>query len=122
MGALRNELSATLRSAWALLQAELGLARRSLVALVVMTGLMVLFVLGTWIGVLLLVAATTYRISGSLLAAAAAVLASNVVAAAATVWRMKRAARDLGLPRSRAALRQLGVGSHEKNTSGPRPG
>lgn len=120
--ALRNEFSATLRSAWALLQAEMQLARRSLVTLVVMTGLMVLFVLGTWLGLLLVLAAAAYRFSGSVLAAAAVVLASNVIAAGVTVWRIKRAARDLALPRSRAALRQLGGAHDGKNTQGPHQG
>lgn len=104
---MRDELIATLRSALELIQAELELARRSLVALVVMTGLMILFVLGIWLGALLFVAAAAYRLSGSVMAAAATVLLVNAIAAAITVWRMKRAARDLGLPRSRAALRGL---------------
>lgn len=104
---LRADLSATLRGAMALLGAELDLARRSLVGVLVLCVLLVLFLLGCWLGAMLLIVAAAYQLSGNLPISAASLIIVNGLAVAYTVWRIRRGARNLTMPRSREALRRF---------------
>jgi len=94
-------------AAWALLCAELRLARSSAMALAGLALLLVFLGVGAWLATSAAIAAGIYELTGNLFYGVGAVALGNLAGAACTLWAMRRCWRDLGLPRTRRALGEI---------------
>lgn len=103
----REALQSALRvaeAAFALLRAELRLARSSAVALLWLGFALVFFGAGAWLAVTAGIAVGVAQLTGSPLIGVAAVATLNLAGVAWVIVSMRRCWRDLGLPRTRALI------------------
>lgn len=96
------------RAALALLRAELKLARSSAVMLVVLGALLLLLGAGSWLAINAAIAAGIYELTGNVFYGVGGAALVNLAGVALVLWRMRACARDLGLPRTRQLLTQIG--------------
>ncbi len=95
---------ATAAASFALVRAEFHLARNSALFLLAMSGVLIVLAVGTWLGLLALVAAGIARLAGSWIVGIGAVVLLN---SAGGVWvfaMARRAFRDMSMPRTRRML------------------
>jgi len=95
---------AATKAAWALLCAELRLARSSALALAGLALLLVFLGVGAWLATSAAIAAGIYELSGNVFYGIGAVALGNLIGAACVLWAMRRCWGDLGLPRTRRAI------------------
>lgn len=95
---------ATAKAAFALLRAELRLARSSAILLIWLALLLVFFGIGAWLATSAAIAAGIYVLTGNVFYGIGAVALGNIVAAAIVLWAMRGCWRDVGLPRTRRAI------------------
>ena len=96
------------RAALALLRAELRLARSSAVLLVVLGALLLLLAAGSWLAINAAIAAGIYELTGNVFYGVGGTALVNLGGVALVLWRMRACMRDLGLPRTRKLLTQIG--------------
>ncbi|SFN43017.1 hypothetical protein [Dokdonella immobilis] len=124
IGRARDALISALEVAeasFALLRAELRLARSSALALVWLSFALIFFGAGAWLALSALIATAIAKATGSWLLGVGGVAAGNLLGAGWVLLSMRRCWRDLSLPRTRALI----VGSRDSqdsNGAGPRPG
>lgn len=99
------------KSAFALLGAEIRLARSSAIALFWLALALTVFGVGAWLAVGAAIAAGVFELTGSVFLGVAAVALINLAGIALTLRAMRTCWRDLALPRTRRALTTLGDGS-----------
>ena len=95
---------AAIQAAWALLCAELRLARSSAIALAAFALLLVFLGVGAWLATSAAIAAGIYELSGNIFYGIAAVALGNIVGAALVLLAIRRCWRDMSLPRTRRAI------------------
>lgn len=95
---------AATKAAWALLCAELRLARSSAVALAGLALLLVFLGVGAWLATSAAIAAGIYELTGNVFYGIGAVALGNLAGAACVLWAMRRCWRDVSLPRTRRAI------------------
>ncbi|MFZ2237675.1 MAG: hypothetical protein WBP11_08040 [Dokdonella sp.] len=91
----------TVAASFALVRAEFHLARNSALFLLTMSCVLIVLAVGTWLGLLALVAAGVARLAGSWFVGIGTVVLLN---SAGGVWvfvMIRRAFRDMGMPRTR---------------------
>jgi hypothetical protein len=91
-------------ASFALLRAELRLARNSALALVWLAFALIFFGAGAWLALSALIATAIAKASGSWLIGVGGVAAINVIGVAWVMLSMRRCWRDLSLPRTRALI------------------
>lgn len=95
---------AAFEAAWALLCAELRLARSSAIALAAFALLLVFLGVGAWLATSAAIAAGIYELSGNIFYGIAAVALGNIIGAAFVLLAIQRCWRDMSLPRTRRAI------------------
>lgn len=110
--ALRDALDVA-EASFALLRAELRLARSSALALIWLGFALVFFGVGAWLATSLALALAIHALTGSFLLGTGAVAMANLIGAAWVLHSMRRCWRDLSLPRTRALL----VSAHPRITA-----
>jgi len=98
---------AAIEAAWALLRAELRLARSSAIALAGLALLLVFLGVGAWLATSAAIAIGIYELTGNAFCGIGAVALGNIVGAACVLWAMRRCWRDMSLPRTRRALGEI---------------
>lgn len=91
-------------ASFALVRAEFHLARNSALFLLAMSCVLVVLAVGTWLGVLALVAAGIARLTESWFVGIAAVVVLNSAGGVWVFLMIRRAFRDMGMPRTRRML------------------
>ena len=94
----------TVSASLALVRSEFHLARNSALFLVAMSCVLVVLAVGTWLGILALVASTFARLTHSWMAGIFGVVLLNSIAAVWVFTMIRRAFRDMGMPRTRRML------------------
>jgi len=108
--AARDAFDQTVRvaqAAFALLRAELSLARSSALLLVWLSFLLVFLGVGAWLAASAAIAVGVYQLSGNLFLGIGSVAAANIIGCAAVLLAMRGCWRDLALPRTRRVLTDL---------------
>ena len=95
---------AAIEAAWALLCAELRLARSSAIALAGFAMLLVFLGVGAWLATSAAIAAGIYELAGNIFYGIAAVAIGNIVGAVFVLMAIRRCWRDVSLPRTRRAI------------------
>lgn len=95
---------AAIEAAWALLCAELQLARSSAIAIAGFAMLLVFFGVGAWLATSGAIAAGIYELTGNVFYGIAVVAIANIVGAALMLLAIRRCWRDVSLPRTRRAI------------------
>lgn len=114
--AARDALKGALRVAeasFALLRAELRLARSSALTLVWLSFALIFLGVGAWLATSAAIAAGIYLLSGNILVGIGAVALANFAGIAWVLYLMRRCWRDLSLPRTR----QLILGSRKSTVA-----
>lgn len=109
--AARGAMEQALRvaeAAFALLRAELRLARSSALLLVWLSFLLVFLGVGAWLATSAAIAAGVYQLSGNLFLGIGSVAVANLVGVALVLYAMRGCWHDLMLPRTRRLLGRLG--------------
>jgi hypothetical protein len=101
--AFRSAVGAV-ESAWALLRAELRLARSSALALVWLGFALVFLGVGAWLATSVALGALLYWWLGNFAAAAGGIALANLVGGALVLAAMRRCWHDLSLPRTRGLV------------------
>jgi len=91
-------------AAWALLRAELRLARSSALVLVWLGFALIIFGVGAWVATSAAIAAGIYQLTGNAFYGVGSVALLNIVGALVVVHQMRGCWRDLALPRTRRAI------------------
>ena len=91
-------------AAWALLRAELRLARSSALVLVWLGFALIIFGVGAWVATSAAIAAGIYELTGNAFYGVGSVALLNIVGAVVVVHQMRGCWRDLALPRTRRAI------------------
>ncbi|MCK9538490.1 hypothetical protein [Dokdonella sp.] len=94
-------------AAWGVLRAELRLAQASGSRVVVLGLVMLVLAASAWLAILATIAAGIYELTGSVFIGMGVVALANVLALVWIARVVKACARDLGLPQTRAVLREL---------------
>lgn len=113
LAAVRVALDQALRvaeAAFALLRAELRLARSSAVVLVGLGFALMFFGIGAWLATSAAIVAGIYQLTGNLFYGIGSVALANLIGATLVVWAIRACWRDLALPRTRRALGRIGHG------------
>ncbi len=108
--AARNAMEQALRvaeAAFALLRAELRLARSSALVLVWLSFLLVFLGVGAWLATSAAIAVGVYQLSGNLFVGIGSVALANLAGIALVLYAMRGCWRDLMLPRTRRLLGRL---------------
>lgn len=111
--AARGAMEQALRvaeAAFALLRAELRLARSSALLLVWLSFLLVFLGVGAWLATSAAMAAGVYQLTGNLFFGIGSVALANLAGIAIVLYAMRGCWRDLMLPRTRRLLVRLGEG------------
>lgn len=95
-------------AAFALLRAELRLARSSALMLIWLAFSLVFLGVGAWLATSAAIAAGIYQLTGNVFYGVGCVALANLVGVAIVLFAMRGCWRDLTLPRTRRAL--LGIG------------
>jgi len=95
-------------AALSLLRAELRLARSSALMLVWLGFALVFLGVGAWLATSAAIAAGIYQLTGNVFYGIGSVALANIIGVGAVLLGMRGCWRDLGLPRTRRALLQLG--------------
>ena len=95
---------ATVAASFALVRAEFRLARNSALFLLAMSCVLIVLAVGTWLGLLTLVAAGIARLAGSWFAGIGTVVLLNSAGGAWVFLLIRRAFRDMSMPRTRRML------------------
>ena len=98
---------AAVEAAWALLCAELKLARSSAIALAGFALLLIFFGVGAWLATSAAIAAGIYELTGNMFYGIASVALGNIIGAAFVLLAIRRCWRDMGLPRTRRAIGRI---------------
>lgn len=88
----------------ALVRAEFHLARNSALFLLAMSGVLIVLAVGTWLGLLALVAAGVARLADSWFVGIGAVVILNSAGGVWVFQMIRRAFRDMGMPRTRRMI------------------
>lgn len=91
-------------AAWALLRAELRLARSSAFVLIWLGFALVFLGVGAWLATSAAIAAGIYQLTGNVFYGIGSVALANIVGALLVVHQMRGCWRDLALPRTRRAI------------------
>jgi hypothetical protein len=91
-------------AAWALLRAELRLARSSAFVLIWLGFALVFLGVGAWLATSAAIAAGIYQLTGNVFYGVGSVALANIVGALVVLYLMRGCWRDLGLPRTRRAI------------------
>lgn len=91
-------------ASFALVRAEFHLARNSALFLLAMSCVLVVLAVGTWLGVLALVAAGFARLTESWFVGIAVVVVLNSAGGVWVYMMIRRAFRDMGMPRTRRMI------------------
>jgi hypothetical protein len=94
-------------AAWALLRAELRLARSSALVLIWLGFALLFFGVGAWLATSAAIAAGIYELTGNVFYGIGSVALANIVGALVVVYLMRGCWRDLALPRTRRAIAGL---------------
>ena len=94
-------------AAWALLRAELRLARSSAFVLIWLGFALVFLGVGAWLATSAAIAAGIYELTGNVFYGVGSVALANIIGALVVVYLMRGCWRDLGLPRTRRAHRRV---------------
>lgn len=114
VAALRDTLEQAVRAvgaAFALLRAELRLARSSAMMLVWLGFALVFLGVGAWLAASAAIAAGIYELTGSIFYGVGGVALANLAGVAIVLLWMRTCWRDLGLPRTRRMLHRVGHAS-----------
>jgi len=103
-----DEAGNVAHAAWALLRAELRLARSSALVMVWLGFALVFFGVGTWLATSAAIAAGVYQLTGNIFYGVGSVALANAAGTAAVLFAMRGCWRDLGLPRTRRLLGKIG--------------
>lgn len=95
-------------AAVSLLRAELRLARSSALMLVWLGFALVFLGVGAWLATSAAIAAGIYQLTGNVFYGIGSVALANIIGLVVVLLGMRGCWRDLGLPRTRRALLQLG--------------
>jgi hypothetical protein len=104
---IRNAADETVRvarAAFALVRAELRLARSSALVLLWLSFALVFFGVGAWLATSAAIAAGIYQLTGNVFYGIGSVALANIAALAGVLLAMRGCWRDLALPRTRRAL------------------
>lgn len=94
-------------AAWALLRAELRLARSSAFVLIWLGFALVFLGVGAWLATSAAIAAGIYQLTGNVFYGVGSVALANIVGALVVVFLMRGCWRDLALPRTRRAIAEF---------------
>jgi hypothetical protein len=94
-------------AAWALLRAELRLARSSAFVLIWLGFALVFLGVGAWLATSAAIAAGIYQLTGNVFYGVGSVALANIVGALVVVRLMRGCWRDLALPRTRRAIAEF---------------
>ncbi|HEX5122667.1 MAG TPA: hypothetical protein VFV97_05410 [Rhodanobacteraceae bacterium] len=94
-------------AAWALLRAELRLARSSAFVLIWLGFALVFFGVGAWLATSAAIAAGIYQLTGNVFYGVGSVALANIAGVLVVVYLMRGCWRDLALPRTRRAIAGL---------------
>lgn len=94
----------TVLASLALVRAEFNLARNSALFLLAMCCVLVVLGVGTWLGLLALLAAGVARLSGSWFIGIASVVLVNSLGGVWVFFMIRRAFRDMSMPRTRRLI------------------
>ena len=94
-------------AAWALLRAELRLARSSAFVLIWLGFALVFLGVGAWLATSAAIAAGIYELTGNVFYGIGSVALANIAGLFAVLFAMRGCWRDLGLPRTRRVLADL---------------
>ena len=97
------------QAAFALLRAELSLARSSALLLVWLSFLLVFLGVGAWLAASAAIAVGVYHLSGNLFLGIGSVALANLIGCVVVLLAMRVCWRDLALPRTRRVLTGLGA-------------
>ena len=95
---------AAIAAAWALLCAELALARSSAIAIAGFALLLVVLCVGAWLATSAAIAVGIYEWTGNPFAGIAVVALGNIIGAVFALLAIRRCWRDMSLPRTRRAI------------------
>jgi hypothetical protein len=98
-------------AAFALLRAELRLARSSALMLIWLGFALVFLGVGAWLATSAAIAAGIYQLTGNVFYGVGAVALANLVGVAIVLFAMRGCWRDLALPRTRRAFLRIGRGN-----------
>lgn len=111
VAAARDALEHAVRAVgalFALLRAELRLARSSAMMLVWLAFALVFLGVGAWLATSAAIAAGVYELTGSVFYGVGCVALANLAGAGIVLLLMRTCWRDLGLPRTRRMLHRVG--------------
>jgi len=94
-------------AAWALLRAELRLARSSALVLIWLGFALLFFGVGAWLATSAAIAAGIYQLTGNVFYGVGSVALANIIGVLVVVYLMRGCWRDLALPRTRRAIAGL---------------
>jgi len=94
-------------AAWALLRAELRLARSSAFVLIWLGFALVFLGVGAWLATSAAIAAGIYQLTGNVFYGIGSVALANIAGALVVVHQMRGCWRDLALPRTRRAIAEF---------------
>lgn len=94
-------------AAFALLLAELRLARSSAIALLGLSFALVFFGVGAWLGTNAAIAALVYELTGNVFYGVGSVALLNLVGIAVVLFAMRKCARDITMPRTRRLFSRI---------------
>jgi hypothetical protein len=94
-------------AAWALLRAELRLARSSAFVLIWLGFALVFLGVGAWLATSAAIAAGIYQLTGNVFYGVGTVALANIAGALVVVYLMRGCWRDLALPRTRRAIAEF---------------
>jgi hypothetical protein len=109
--AARNAVEQAVRvaeAAFALLRAELRLARSSALMLVWLGFALMFLGVGAWLATSAAIAAGIYQLTGNVFYGIGSVALANLVGIAAVLFAMRGCWRDLAMPRTRRAIGRFG--------------
>lgn len=110
LAAARDALDQAVRAvgaAFALLRAELRLARSSALMLVWLGFALVFLGVGAWLATSAAIAAGIYELTGSLFVGVGSVALANLAGVGVVLWMMRTCWRDMALPRTRRMLHRV---------------
>ncbi|MEO7324986.1 MAG: hypothetical protein ABIW82_09180 [Dokdonella sp.] len=98
-------------AAFALLRAELRLARSSALMLIWLSFALVFLGVGAWLATSAAIAAGIYQLTGNVFYGVGCVALANLVGVTVVLLAMRGCWRDLALPRTRRAFLRMGRGN-----------